>query len=220
MKSFVKTVDDFGFNHQINSKIIKWFKTGKVDQIATVVNTTNFNEDYKMLTETKVPTILHFNIVNGYPLSDPVNIPTLVDSKGKFWGIFFFWRLIRRKVSFKEIETELQAQIQKIEEKNINIIGFNSHYNVHLFTPIYQIVKKYFKPKQIRLWKTTKRNLWKNGKVRLFVFLILGLFVKINKNGYQSKTENIVHPFWFENKGSFCEIWKFFDKKSKSFNIR
>ena len=208
----IKTVDDFGFDLATDKKVINWFKNKLVDRVAVVVNTKNSKKSLLLAKEARIPVVLHFNIINGRPISSSDKVPSLINKKGSFLGLKFFWRLILGKIKFSDIEKELRVQKEVIEKLGIRLSGFNSHYNIHLFHPIWCVCTKHFSPLGMRSWRATKNNLWKTAKLRLLAFYFLGLLVKIIKDKGEESNEKIIHPFWFENKGSFTEIWRILDK--------
>lgn len=133
--------DDFGISHSINKAVKECFCSGVVNSASFVVNGEKFNEAVKILeNHPRLGRGLHVNFTEGKPVSDPNNIPTLVDKKGEFYrkGYRFFLAYFLGRIRLEDIKKELEAQLDKAENKVSEIDHINSHHHIHAIPEIFQ----------------------------------------------------------------------------------
>jgi predicted glycoside hydrolase/deacetylase ChbG (UPF0249 family) len=80
---------------------------------------------------------LHLNIVRGRPLSDPADIPSIVDGKGRFYNSP--WVLFRRSslglLRDEDIYTEYRRQVQQMLMMGITPTHLDSEKHTHILIP-------------------------------------------------------------------------------------
>lgn len=84
---------------------------------------------------------LHLNLTEGRPLTDPKEVPSLVDKTGQFLS----WPgLIKRSIfgqlRLQDVERETRAQIEKLQTVVKPIPFLNSHHHIHLWPSIAKII--------------------------------------------------------------------------------
>uniref|UniRef100_A0A7S0H836 Carbohydrate deacetylase n=1 Tax=Amorphochlora amoebiformis TaxID=1561963 RepID=A0A7S0H836_9EUKA len=88
---------------------------------------------------------IHINFTEGSPISEPKEIPSLLDSKShEFLGKFGFGEAVRtKKVDLKHVEIELEAQL-KWFQKHVGRAPSHAdgHNHAHVYPGVAQIVAK------------------------------------------------------------------------------
>lgn len=111
MKKIIVTADDFGMCSYVNNAIIDLIDFGTLTSTNVLTNMYALSDIEKLKDKQNVSVGIHWNITSGKPVSDPKEIPTLVDGDGRFYSLMKFKKLIRlRKISKVDIEKELRAQ--------------------------------------------------------------------------------------------------------------
>jgi hopanoid biosynthesis associated protein HpnK len=150
MRQIIINADDFGLSKGINKGIIKAYKEGILTSASLMVNMPGFEDAVALIRENPGLDIgLHLNFFRGMPVLSLQKTATLVGKDGFFIQDIF--RIVKniyeKKISFLELETECEAQINKALEKGIRITHIDSEKHLHLIGPVYEIVvrlaKKY-----------------------------------------------------------------------------
>ena len=140
------TVDDFGYSNAVNDLIIQAIEQGALTDISTMVSmpgsteALTFIEQYQGKRTMKFG--LHLNLTEGKPLLDTPAVRSLVDEQGYFIG----WpkligRLIFHRVSMKEVQQEIDAQIAEFSKHRQAISFINSHHHIHLWPSLVKHVR-------------------------------------------------------------------------------
>ena len=141
-RKVIITADDFGASKNINLGIIGGIESGFINTVSAMVTFNEATKDIKKLSE-DFPDInigLHLSISSGSPVSNPQNIPSLVDENGNFYSID---KLILRldKINLLELKTELKNQITIMQNIGIRIDHLSSQHNIlHLYSPFTEVV--------------------------------------------------------------------------------
>jgi len=71
-------------------------------------------------------------------------LPTLVDETGRFPRTSgeFFRRAVLGRIRWDEVECEIAAQIARFQKTGLRLSHLNSHQHLHMFPPIFQIVRR------------------------------------------------------------------------------
>lgn len=85
-KKLIVVADDFGFSEAYNLGVVKAYKDGIVTTISIMINMEAADHGIKLLEGIDSKNIVvHTNLVHGKPVSDPKDIPSLVDENGNFY---------------------------------------------------------------------------------------------------------------------------------------
>jgi predicted glycoside hydrolase/deacetylase ChbG (UPF0249 family) len=87
---------------------------------------------------------VHLTLVDGAPMLPPNRVPTLVQDDGRFhvsWRPFIVACLMGR-VSMRDVERELTAQIEYATSNGITPTHLDSHKHVHLYPPVFEVVAR------------------------------------------------------------------------------
>lgn len=115
-KFLVINADDFGYCPKRNQGIVTCFQQGVISSVSLMVNCQYTTKAVELGKGCNIPMGLHFNITEGSPVTKSESVPSLVDSSGCFLGKMGFREALKHgKVQCKEVELELEAQIQKFK---------------------------------------------------------------------------------------------------------
>lgn len=136
--------DDFGESLHASEDILECLKAGKLDSISVLSNMSCFEECVKRYREEQEafpaePKLsVHLNFMEGSCLSDPGEIPELVDKEGHFcisWGKLFLRSCLPGKRKLKEqLKTEMKLQIKAVCRAfpEIKRLRIDSHQHTHM----------------------------------------------------------------------------------------
>ena len=133
--------DDFGESVHASRDILECLKDGKLNSISVLANMSCFEECVRLYREAQEefpwqPAIsVHVNLMEGSCLSDPKDLPDLVDEKGHFqisWEKLFFVSYLPSRNRFKkqlkkEIELQIKAVAGVFSELNLQELRIDSH---------------------------------------------------------------------------------------------
>jgi predicted glycoside hydrolase/deacetylase ChbG (UPF0249 family) len=84
---------------------------------------------------------LHLDLVEGRPVSDPSDVPTLVGGDGRFLGLTrLFAGVGAGRVRAAEIGAEVRAQVARARALGTPALAWDSHRHAHLFPLIARVV--------------------------------------------------------------------------------
>lgn len=87
-KKLIVIADDFGFSEAYNLGVVKAYEEGIVTTISIMVNMEAADHGVKLLKSKNIDSkniVVHTNLVHGKPVSNPKDIPSLVDENGNFY---------------------------------------------------------------------------------------------------------------------------------------
>ena len=86
-RKIIVVADDFGLSEAFNLGVIKAYSDGIVSSLNLIVNLESSKHAISLVKEhcPEVELSLHVNYVQGKPVSNPEDIPTLVDENGEFY---------------------------------------------------------------------------------------------------------------------------------------
>ncbi len=153
--------DDFGASAGAATRIIDCISRGKLNGISLMPNAPAFGECMEVFNKEckkKVRLSVHLNIMTERPLSDPGEIPDLVDDSG-FFNVTYL-KLIKaslipelRKRYASEIKTELSKQIDAClpfipPEEGLRL---DSHRHFHMVPLVFGVINEIVREKGLKL---------------------------------------------------------------------
>ena len=156
--------DDFGISKGVNQAIIKGATQGVLNATSVMVNMKYAFQDISVLQ--KIPHFsigLHINLTNGKALSNPKEIPLLVDPKGNFKNGFvklFLYGLIYPKKLNQQASTEIKAQLALLQKKHKEVGHLDSHRHVHMIPSIFKASLEVQKAHHIPHLRMVNENLF------------------------------------------------------------
>lgn len=139
--NIIINADDLGYHSAVNSGICNAFTKGVLSSASLMANGEAFEEAVAQIKTLNIPTGIHFNLTTGYPVSNPNQIPTLLQDSGLFWEKWqFARRLISDKINPDHIKCELSGQLLKCLDFGVVPDHFDGHHHVHLLPGIARMV--------------------------------------------------------------------------------
>lgn len=143
---FVINADDLGVSRGATLGVV----SAHLDGVVTSASLAATGADYRHaveITQKNCPALgigLHFTLSAGKPISDPSDVPLLIDQEGNFrWEFISLLRTLRLQRSsdlLTQIEFELEAQLQKLLADGVVPDHINSERHVHLIPGIFDKV--------------------------------------------------------------------------------
>ncbi len=185
MQKIIVTADDYGMCDVVDKAIDDGIQNGVITTTNVMLNMETLH-NAKTLRE-RYPHIsvgIHWNVTTGKPVSDPKDIPSLVDKNGVFHSISVFKkRYSKGLISPVELEKELEAQYRLFEQTCGKADYWNTHENSSLHLKAFKVFKRVAKRHNIKATRTFQR-------------------VYFDKCGLDIKTE--IREFLVRN---FFEVW-------------
>lgn len=140
MPRLIINADDLGVNPQRSHGIFQAFEFGVVRSASLLPNFPDSNTAARHARERDLACGLHLNFTDGYPLSQPGDIPSLLNAQGQFYAPETFFRLLRENaVDPVHIERETRAQCEWILEHYGLPTHLDGHHHIHIepqITPV------------------------------------------------------------------------------------
>ena len=153
MRIFIVNADDFGLTSAVNKGIIQAFQRGIVTSASLVPSGASFAQAIQFIKENpKIDVGIHLTLIGEKSLLNHREIPTLVDEHGCFRenAFKFFSAYMKKQISMNEVERELCAQFEKINEQGVSISHIDSHQHIHMLPKILEITIRLAKKYGIR----------------------------------------------------------------------
>jgi predicted glycoside hydrolase/deacetylase ChbG (UPF0249 family) len=169
-KYLILNADDFGLSPSINRGILEAHLFGTVSSTTLMCNMPGFEDAVALAKNT--PTLgvgLHFNLTYGKPLSNRLNVPSLINSNGYF-------SKNSRKWSAEHIFKELEAQFKRFLAADLYPTHLDSHHHIHIDSPlVYNAMKRLAIREQIPL-RLNPQIQEQNSSFRCTNYLILDTY--------------------------------------------
>jgi predicted glycoside hydrolase/deacetylase ChbG (UPF0249 family) len=130
--------DDFGLNAEVNRAILEVAQKGVLGSASFMANGLAAEDALEQARDcTGLGVGLHLNIVRGRPLSNPQDVPSLVDGDGRFLNSVarLMTRSMRGKLSAFEVETEYRRQIEFMLKRNFVPTHLDGEKHTHILIP-------------------------------------------------------------------------------------
>jgi len=142
-KNLIVNSDDFGRHKLINLAVKDACNNGICRSASIMAGGEAFDDAVRISNSCeKLAVGVHFTLVMGNPVLPPSEIPTLVNSSGKFHDDFsvFVKRYLTGRINFHEVRAELSAQLRKIQNAGLKISHVDSHQHLHALPGILEII--------------------------------------------------------------------------------
>jgi hopanoid biosynthesis associated protein HpnK len=143
MKQLILNADDFGMTYGVNEGIVRAHREGVLTSTTLMANGRAFADAVKKAAENpKLGVGCHLVLVGGKPVAPAEQVPSLIDSKGNLPDSLpeFVARVSAGLIKKDEIERELRAQIQKIQNAGIMLSHLDSHKHTHAHPKVMDVV--------------------------------------------------------------------------------
>ena len=152
MKNLIVNADDFGWTSGVNRGIAEAHRGGIVTSTSLLANGARFDEAVKLAGE--LPNLgvgVHLNLSDGAPIAPADEVKSLLNDAGKFSGgpENLFLRLTTRALNLREVETEWNAQIEKVRGFGIRPTHLDGHKHVQMLPGLFEIALRLAKKHNI-----------------------------------------------------------------------
>ena len=142
MKNLIVNADDLGWTDGVNRGIVEAFHHGIVTSASLLANGAAFASAVE--TARSAPALgvgVHLNLSDGPPVADRETVTSLLNDDGEFANgpESLFLRRVRRGPLLAEVETEWDAQIQKVCDAGIAPTHVDGHKHVHMLPGLFEI---------------------------------------------------------------------------------
>lgn len=173
--SFIVSADDLGLTERVTDSILETFDQGAVTSVSILANgeaTAYALQEYQKR-HGGLTLAVHLNLTEGKALSDPKEIPHLVDAHGMFKNsstsllLDYLFSLSSRRAELREqVNRELFAQWQWIRAE-VPADAANGHQHVHMIPFVFDIVSELPGVRYIRI--PTEPFYYVRGNMRMYV---------------------------------------------------
>lgn len=146
MRRLIVNADDFGLTSGVNRAIALANREGVVTSATIMANSRAFQEAVELAKlQPQLKTGCHVVLIDGEPLTK--NLPTLTNGTSRFRTSLksFAAAAVRKQISPEEIQSEVEAQICKLQAAGIDVTHVDTHKHTHIFPhvlrPILQAAK-------------------------------------------------------------------------------
>lgn len=137
--------DDFGANAEISQHILDCYREGALTSMSVLPNSPYLDACMELFTPYRgqIRVSVHFNLAEGPCLSDPAEVPWLVDGRGMFAVSFFKVLMLsftgKRKELKRQIKAEMRAQLARMLPY-VDTLRFDSHQHYHMIPVVLESI--------------------------------------------------------------------------------
>ncbi len=145
MKNLIVNADDLGWTDGVNRGILEAFHHGIVTSTSLLANGTAFSGGVEAARSAPGLGVgVHLNLSDGPPVADRETVTGLLNDEGEFAGgpESLLLRRARRGLPLEEVESEWDAQIQKVRDAGIAPTHLDGHKHVHMLPGLFEIALK------------------------------------------------------------------------------
>jgi hopanoid biosynthesis associated protein HpnK len=143
VRRLIVNADDFGFTSGVNRGIVEAHTHGIVTSSTLMANGQAFDDAVRLAkTVPQLSVGCHVVLIDGKPVVDPTLLPSITSASrgGRFRDGMksFAVRALAGRLDPDEIESEVRAQIRKLQSAGINASHVDTHKHTHLFPAVLQ----------------------------------------------------------------------------------
>jgi len=143
MKRLIVNADDFALTRLVSQGILDAHYYGIVTSTSLIANGGAFEEAIAMAMRAPQLSVgAHLALTHGIPVSPASGVPTLVDADGRLYltARQLLNGIVTHRISLREIELELRAQISKVLRAGIILTHLDGHKHLQVLPGISEIV--------------------------------------------------------------------------------
>lgn len=139
-KKLIINADDYGACSRVNQAIEQLALAGRLSSVSVLANGPNWAHAVDFLRDSPLLSAgVHFNAVEGQPISNASEVGLLLDKYGSFVGL---GGLLNPTGIYRAVETEWRAQIERLQRAQVRLTHADSHCHLHAFPLAYPIAVK------------------------------------------------------------------------------
>ncbi len=137
MKVLIINADDLGINSARSHGIFQAFEQGAVRSATLITNGSHAATAAKWAREKGLATGLHLNLTDGFPMSTPEDVRTLLRPNGEFYDRDEIERQLRENmVDPVHIEREIRSQVEWFYDHHGQPTHVDGHHHIHIHPAI------------------------------------------------------------------------------------
>lgn len=144
-KKLIINADDYGACARVNQAIEQLALAGRLNSVSVLANGPNWAHAVDFLRDSSLLSAgVHLNAVEGQPVSNSPEAGMLLDKYGSFVGLGGFltrW-LLNPIGTYRAVEIEWRAQIERLMRANVRLTHADSHCHLHALPLVYPIAVK------------------------------------------------------------------------------
>jgi len=142
MRNLIVNADDLGWTAGVNRGIAEAHRNGIVTSTSLLANGGSFSDGVK--TAGELPRLgvgVHLNLSDGKPIAPPEQVKSLLNKHDEFSGgpETLLLRLTTKSLELKEVQTEWNAQIEKVRVAGIHPTHLDGHKHVQMLPGLFGI---------------------------------------------------------------------------------
>jgi len=141
LKRLIVNADDYGVCREVNAAIEQLAEAGLLGGVSVLANGAAWEQAANFLRDhPAVSAGVHFNAVEGRPVSTAPEVNLLTGADRKFAGLAGLlkrWMLRPIAVS-RAVEIEWRAQIERLLQARVRLTHADSHQHLHAFPPAFR----------------------------------------------------------------------------------
>jgi hopanoid biosynthesis associated protein HpnK len=165
LKQLVVNADDLGLTPGVNRGVVRAFQEGIVTSASLLVTGSAFDDAVALARQNpELDLGLHLTLVEERAVLGRDVLPSLVDETGRFprTSAEFIRRAILGRIRWDEVEREVAAQIAVFQKTGLRLSHLNSHQHLHMFPPVYEIVRRLTRGMQ-NVWIRNAAGDWRKS---------------------------------------------------------
>jgi hopanoid biosynthesis associated protein HpnK len=142
-RRLIVNADDFGASASVNRAVMTGWKTGLLTSASLMVTGDAFDEAVSFARlNPGLQTGLHLTLVQGRSVIAHKGFPALTHRDGQFPDdpVFAGMRMFFLKSLRRQIETEIEAQIEKFLGTGLPLTHIDGHLNIHMHPTVFSIL--------------------------------------------------------------------------------
>ena len=170
-RKLIVSGDDLGLHEAINSGVLEAHEEGIVTSASIVASGRAFDHACRLVEKRRKLDIgIHLTLVEERPLLGPDVLKTLAPKRVFPKGYRqLFLGLVKGRIDLREIELELDAQVQKVLKAGLVVSHLDSHQHTHFFPQLRPILFKLAQHYEIRSVRAGGRVVPSRTKFSLFL---------------------------------------------------
>jgi predicted glycoside hydrolase/deacetylase ChbG (UPF0249 family) len=166
-KRLIVNADDLGLSFGITDAIFQCHAKGIVTSASLMVNQPATAHAVERLRDHPALDVgIHLNLCQGRPVLAPEKVRTLVGTDGRFLPPGEMGRrLVRWRISSREIEAEFCAQIDQMMSHGLTPSHADSHHRFHIYPAAASAFRRALRSRGIERARSAKKSTWPESRV-------------------------------------------------------
>lgn len=160
----IVNADDFGLTANVNRAIVELNAAGVLTSSTLMAVAGATGDAIEKAQATPALGVgCHIVLVDGEPVLPPRQIPSLIDTgTGRFLPTLgtFLARLLTGRIRAAEIEAEARAQIERLQDRGVQLTHVDTHKHTHMFPTVLRSVVRAARSRGLRAIRNPFEPAW------------------------------------------------------------